>query len=199
MFPVFIFWIYRVVVVFGNRIPLHSLYMQTLDNLQKYKKTFKTLLFITFFNAILWKFLIFPFFSPLLVHRHLCSMVNHQELILVFTDSHTMSLSAKRWFNSSSQNARYHSSTVSAAKLRLLSPLQKGAYFEVGSVIKLIIVHAQRDVTIHLAGILYRRTDARLCASEDVCPPFGRDRLAVCSNNRQQRWQAILVKRDRKI
>ena len=66
-------------------------------------------------------------------------------------------------------------------KVKITEPTSKGAYFEVGSVIKLIIVHAQRDVTIHLAGILYRRTDARLCASEDVCPPFGRDRLAVCS------------------
>ena len=33
---------------------------------------------------------------------------------------------------------------------------------------------------IHLAGVLHRRADAHLCTPKNICPPFGRDRLAVC-------------------
>ena len=59
---------------------------------------------------------------------------------------------------------------VSAKRLKRNTFAGRNKINEYG-IIKLIIVHAQRDVTIHLAGILHRRTDARLCASKDVCPP----------------------------
>ena len=67
---------------------------------------------------------------------------------------------------------------VSAKRLKRNTFAGRNKINEYG-IIKLIIVHAQRDVTIHLAGILHSRADARICATEDVCPPFGRERTRV--------------------
>lgn len=67
---------------------------------------------------------------------------------------------------------------VSAKRLKRYTFAGRNKINEYG-IIKLIIVHAQRDVTIHLAGILHSRADARICATEDVCPPFGRERTRV--------------------